>query len=163
MATIEQARATDAAAIARLAEEIWREHYTLLLGEEQVTYMLETIQSENVIRQAIESGTVYWLVKEDDELAGYVAYELRKSELFLSKYYLKQSFRGRGIGRYLFDKLKKVAIENHLPAIELTVNRENTRSIEAYRALGFHVLREHVGDIGGGYVMDDYVMQYVVS
>ncbi|WP_277631344.1 GNAT family N-acetyltransferase [Atopococcus tabaci] len=163
MAMIVQARAADAGAIAALAEEIWREHYTLLLGEDQVTYMLDTIQSEDVIRQAIESGTVYWLVKENDELIGYVAYDLRESELFLSKYYLKHSFRGRGIGRYLFDELKQVAIENRLPAIELTVNRENTRSIEAYRALGFHVLREHVGDIGGGYVMDDYVMQYVIS
>lgn len=163
MAAIHQAHTEkDAATIAQLAEEIWQEHYTSLLGKKQVAYMLDTIQSKEVIYEAIKNGTVYWIVEENEELAGYVGYYLEETSLFLSKFYLKKAQRGKGIGRQLFEELKKAAHENGKASITLTVNRENAKTIEAYRALGFHVLKEHVGDIGEGYVMDDYVMQYVL-
>lgn len=163
MATIHQATTEkDAADLAILAEEIWRDHYTPMLGEKQVSYMLETIQSKEAIYQAMQSGMSYWLVESDGEPAGYFAHEERDGALFLSKFYLKQAFRGRGLGRFMFEEVKKAAYDHHLPSITLTVNRENTATIDTYRALGFHVLKEHVGDIGQGYVMDDYVMQYVL-
>jgi len=163
MASIRQAHTEkDAATIAQMAEEIWQEHYTPLLGEEQVSYMLDTIQSKEVIYEAIQSGTVYWIVEGNEKLLGYVGYYLEETSLFLSKFYLKKGTRGKGIGRQLFDELKKAAYKNGKSSITLTVNRENTKTIETYRALGFHVLKEHVGDIGEGYVMDDYVMQYVL-
>lgn len=40
----------------------------------------------------------------------------------------------------------------------LQVNRENTGAIEFYRGAGFEVVRKAAFDIGGGFVMDDYVM-----
>ena len=43
--------------------------------------------------------------------------------------------------------------------IWLTVNRRNERAIGAYRRTGFREVRAQVTDIGGGYVMDDYVME----
>ena len=46
-----------------------------------------------------------------------------------------------------------------LKAIWLTVNRRNERAIGAYRRAGFREVRAQVTDIGGGYVMDDYVME----
>lgn len=43
--------------------------------------------------------------------------------------------------------------------IWLTVNRRNERAIGAYRRAGFREVRAQVTDIGGGYVMDDYIME----
>jgi ribosomal protein S18 acetylase RimI-like enzyme len=40
----------------------------------------------------------------------------------------------------------------------LTVNKRNTRAIAAYRRNGFTVLEAVVADIGGGFVMDDFLM-----
>jgi ribosomal protein S18 acetylase RimI-like enzyme len=38
------------------------------------------------------------------------------------------------------------------------VNRNNHNAIGAYRKHGFQVRASQVKDIGGGFVMDDYVM-----
>ncbi len=40
----------------------------------------------------------------------------------------------------------------------LQVNTKNTGAIVFYRAAGFRIVREAVFDIGGGFVMDDYLM-----
>ena len=41
----------------------------------------------------------------------------------------------------------------------LQVNKRNTKAISSYRKYGFEVRSSTVDDIGGGYVMDDYVME----
>jgi ribosomal protein S18 acetylase RimI-like enzyme len=45
----------------------------------------------------------------------------------------------------------------------LQVNKRNTGAIGFYRAAGFEVVREAVFEIGGGFVMDDYVIAKAVE
>jgi RimJ/RimL family protein N-acetyltransferase len=40
----------------------------------------------------------------------------------------------------------------------LSVNKRNTKAITAYKRNGFVIVESVVTDIGGGFVMDDYVM-----
>jgi ribosomal protein S18 acetylase RimI-like enzyme len=40
----------------------------------------------------------------------------------------------------------------------LQVNKKNAAAMAFYRSAGFEVIREAVFEIGGGFVMDDYVM-----
>lgn len=47
-----------------------------------------------------------------------------------------------------------------LPAIFLNVNRDNAQVIAIYEHLGFVRVREEKNDIGGGFFMDDYVLEY---
>jgi RimJ/RimL family protein N-acetyltransferase len=44
--------------------------------------------------------------------------------------------------------------------IWLTCNKHNTASLAAYTRMGFTRIADVVTDIGSGYVMDDYVMEY---
>ncbi len=44
-------------------------------------------------------------------------------------------------------------------AVRLNVNKHNLKSIAAYRKHGYAVIETVVAAIGGGYVMDDYVME----
>ncbi|MEG2601476.1 MAG: GNAT family N-acetyltransferase, partial [Carnobacterium sp.] len=53
-----------------------------------------------------------------------------------------------------------IACENDLLKIQLTVNKYNDKSIAAYKKMGFVTVKEQVADIGGGYIMDDFVMEY---
>jgi ribosomal protein S18 acetylase RimI-like enzyme len=41
----------------------------------------------------------------------------------------------------------------------LTVNKRNSKAIAAYQRNGFAIMDSVVVDIGGGFVMDDYVME----
>ncbi|MFN0124154.1 MAG: GNAT family N-acetyltransferase, partial [Blastocatellia bacterium] len=47
--------------------------------------------------------------------------------------------------------------------ISLCVNKRNTEAIAVYRRMGFAIRSAISVDIGGGYVMDDYVMEKRLS
>ncbi|MCL2003356.1 MAG: GNAT family N-acetyltransferase [Oscillospiraceae bacterium] len=146
------------AAAAALAGEIWTGHYTPLIGAAQVAYMLERFQSEEAIGAAIrEEGYRYYLAGD----AGYCAVKPEKDGvLFLSKLYVRKESRGQGLARRMLD----CALAEHpgTKRVRLTVNRGNADSIEAYKKMGFRVKKEIVADIGGGFVMDDYLMERAV-
>ena len=87
------------AQVAKLAEEIWNQHYLPMIGKEQVSYMLDNFQSEDAIKQQIAQG------------------------------------------------------------YQLTVNKRNFDSIAFYQKIGFKIVDCVEMDIGGGFIMDDYVME----
>ncbi len=142
--------------MSHLATGIVREYYDPLLGEAQNTYMLKKFQSPRAIEEQIEHGAQYYFVIENED-AGFFAYYLYDTCLYLSKLYLKKECRGRGFGRCVIEFLKNAALNANLPAIELNVNKYNFDTIAAYERLGFKRIRDEVNDIGEGYVMDDYV------
>lgn len=146
------------AEVARLGGEIWREHYGGLLSAEQIAYMLEKYQSERAVAaQLADGGYRYWLVFEDGRPCGYCGFVREEDRLFLSKLYLRRAVRGRGIARLALEKLKAEAAG--LRSIYLTVNKENSGSIAVYKALGFREIDAVKTDIGGGFYMDDYIME----
>ena len=89
--------------------------------------------------------------------AGYCAFKPEEAKMFLSKIYIRRAFRRHGIATALFDQVQKAS--GGKSAIYLTVNKHNSGSIEAYKKLGFAIVDQVVTDIGGGYVMDDYIME----
>ena len=50
-----------------------------------------------------------------------------------------------------------------LDKIWLTCNRGNESDLAIYKHFGFIQTREQVSDIGGGFVMDDYILEYPVK
>ncbi len=148
--------------VAGLAHEIWNQHFIPIIGKAQVDYMLEKFQSKKAISEQIENGYSYYLLKVDDNYAGYMGACPRESELFLSKLYIRASQRGKGFGRKTVEFIEELACEKGLGKITLTVNKNNTDAIKAYEQFGFTNLGAFVQDIGNGFVMDDYTMEKVV-
>ena len=145
--------------VAQLADEIWHEHYTRIIGAQQVEYMIEKFQSTEAITRQTDSGELtYFLLFLNHHAEGYMAIQLRKNELFLSKLYVRASQRGRGLAKRAIEFVKGVAAENCIKRISLTVNKENAIATQAYERLGFKNEKAVVTDIGAGYVMDDYIM-----
>ena len=150
--------------LAALAEEIWREHFTPILPAGQVDYMLEKFQSAPAMtRQLREEHYRYFFIQKDGSPIGYTGVRPEDGKLFLSKLYLRKSERGKGYAGETFSFLEDLCRREGLSAIWLTVNRHNNGPIAVYRKKGFTVIREQVADIGGGYVMDDYVMEKTVE
>jgi ribosomal protein S18 acetylase RimI-like enzyme len=146
--------------IVRLAEEIWTEHYTSIIGADQVKYMLSKFHSEDVIANQIDREKYsYFLIEGKDNFAGYIGVQSRSEELHLSKLYILSSERGLGAGKAAMNFVKDFASENGFSKISLTVNKNNTNTIAAYDKLGFVNVGDLYTDIGGGYAMDDYAME----
>ena len=149
--------------IETLAREIWKEHYTPIIGEAQVAYMLEKFQSVVAMQKQVEEGYEYFTIKEGEELVGYLAFKEEQDGLFLSKVYVHSKMRGKGLGKAAIEFVKEQVTQRGLSQIRLTVNKYNHNSIAAYLKMGFIKTRELVMDIGEGYVMDDFEMVLVVG
>ncbi len=143
-----------------LANSIWHEHYTPIIGSRQVTYMMDKFQkAEFMLQQSSLEQFQYYMVKLDDAPVGYMAYQIVKHKLFLSKLYLKKDSRGKGFSRSMLEFLDTKAKLAEANTVSLTVNKFNTGSIAAYQAMGFVIKEAVVIDIGAGFIMDDFRME----
>ncbi len=156
---IRTANASDAPLIEKLAEEIWMQHYVSIITPEQIRFMLTNYQSTAAILQDMQSGAVYDIAYTDGEPCGYSMTIPDDSGLFLSKLYMRQSCRGRGIARKMVNRIDGRAKELGASRIWLKCNKHNTGSLAAYERLGFTIAYPCVTDIGGGFVMDDYALE----
>jgi ribosomal protein S18 acetylase RimI-like enzyme len=147
------------AIVESLANEIWTEHYTPIIGRDQVDYMLARFQSRQAVEEQIAAGVLYFLLEEGHAFIGYIAVHPRSEDLFLSKIYVRSSHRSKGFGKKAVQFTETLARKKGLRKIVLTVNKNNTVAIRAYEKMGFVNTGSLVQDIGGGFVMDDYAME----
>jgi len=194
-------------AVAVLADEIWREHFTPIIGTAQVEYMLAKFQSaERIFADITENGYVYFTVSdtvgntdkdagrdtdkdkghdmendaggdtdkdkgqdaENDAggggLVGYCGVVPGEDFLLISKLYIHAGRRGRGYGRRLFDEAVELCRQEYgFDKIRLTVNKYNQKTIDAYVQMGFQTVDSVKTDIGGGFFMDDFVMELSIE
>lgn len=145
--------------MAALASEVWHEHFTPIIGQAQVEYMLSEFLSPDAIKRAVSEGYDFRLIM-DDHLCerGLIAFRLEESRVFISKFYLKKEARGQGLATAILERIKAIARANDKGAIYLTCNKNNVKSLAVYRHWGFRETDSFVKDIGKGFVMDDYVM-----
>jgi len=144
--------------VALLAQYIWREHYTPIIGAHQVQFMLKKFQSYRAIKRQIQKGAKYFLLKESDKFVGYLCFEYRAKSLFLSKLYIHPDYRGRGFARKALEFVEKRALKKRVKDIYLTVNIHNHLALKSYEKLGFRNAGRVVANIGNGFVMDDFKM-----
>lgn len=149
--------------VSAVADEIWHEHFDPIIGEAQVDYMLEKFLSPDALTEQINSGYQYYLFSYEYTFAGFAGVHKENGSLFLSKLYVHPEFRGKGIASYMFHQFIEMCKKNDLSKIWLTCNRHNTNTLEIYEHWGFRKVREEVTDIGNGYVMDDYILEYEIQ
>lgn len=147
--------------LAALASEIWHEYWVEILSPEQIDYMVENFQSKKAIdKQIAEDNYTYFYINYNAENVGYIGLSTKKDHLFLSKLYIKKDFRHKGMGTKAFEFVKDFGNNNNYDKIILTVNKYNLNTISAYKKWGFVEVDSVVTDIGNGFVMDDYIMEY---
>lgn len=141
-----------------LGDQIWTEHYSPIIGKDQVDYMLEKFQSVQAITKQIDDGYSYYLLVNKEDNIGYFSVQPRKNKLFLSKIYILKHERGKGYFTQVLKFIENLTTQLSLNEIELTVNKYNEDSISIYKSKGFNIIKSAVFDIGCGFVMDDYVL-----
>lgn len=123
--------------------------------------MLDKFQSAKAMKRQIEQeGYTYLMAVEDGIPVGYTGFKREQERMFLSKLYVKKEYRNKGISRLMFEEIRKRS--EGLKSIYLTVNKYNDRTIAIYHHMGFVQIDDVVTDIGGGFVMDDYILEFAL-
>ena len=122
--------------------------------------MLNKYQSKAALEEQQKRGYSYYKIYYNRKLAGYFAVQPHVSDqsLFISKFYVSSEFRGLRISTDALKFIEHQAKGRQLSKLYLTVNKNNTNTINIYKHKGFCVDKEVVTPIGEGYVMDDYLM-----
>ncbi len=151
-------------AVARMAHQVWNEYYVSLIGQAQVDYMVARFQSAEAMQAQIDSGYEYFEIRQEAESIGYAAirFDAADARVFISKLYVLAAHRKSGAGRRTLERIERIARDRAATHLWLTVNKGNA-SVKAYERLGFSIVDAMVVDIGGGYVMDDYKMEKLIT
>ncbi len=148
--------------IQRLAHAIWREHYPGIISSEQIEYMLREGYSFEALQREFAQGVIrYDRALLEGALVGFSAYGPHSDAdaLVLHKLYVEAAQRGRGCARKLVEAASEHALANSRNRVILRVNKRNSVAIAAYERMGFAKRESIVSDIGGGFCMDDYLME----
>jgi diamine N-acetyltransferase len=178
-ARLDAMTAADFEALARLAELIWRSHYSKIITSAQIDYMLAERYTPEKLRLYLDADDRWLMLLRTDSptgsrAVGYCSYALtddppvmkpsamKPSEMKLEQLYLLPELHGQGLGKSMLRHVEEQARARGRLTLVLQTNKRNDIAIAFYRKAGFTVREEAVFDIGGGFVMDDYVMEKVL-
>jgi ribosomal protein S18 acetylase RimI-like enzyme len=86
-----------------------------------------------------------WLIYSDEDLVGYViltyafSFEYKGRIAFLDELYIKENYRGKGIGKQTIDFIKEQASNKNIKLIYLEVENHNQNAQKLYLANDFEV------------------------
>lgn len=158
MITFQPAGKSDISLLQRLAHTIWHSHYPGIITVEQIEFMLNKMYSAVQIAKEIDEGYNWVLVFDEQQPVGFLSFNYENSKVKLNKLYILVTFHKKGIGQLALEYVKNEAKRLGANKLYLTVNKQNTKAIQAYNRAGFSIEQEVVTEIGNGYVMDDHIM-----
>ncbi|MFN3751029.1 MAG: GNAT family N-acetyltransferase [Thiobacillus sp.] len=147
-------------AVVALARTVWQSTYPALIPQAQIDAMLADRYAPERIRAQLGDPAHAWrVVLADGAPAGFAHACLDAQGVKLDKLYVHPGHQRRGLGGALLHAIEDWARARRAARLHLQVNRGNAQAIRAYEKYGFRIVEARVFDIGGGFVMDDYVME----
>lgn len=144
-----------------LAHIIWPPTFKDILIPQQIDYMLELMYTEESLKSQIDEGCKMFVIQIKHKPSGYLSIEHNKENsgrTKIHKIYLLPESQGTGAGRIIMDFASDQALKMGDKAIYLNVNKYN-QAIGFYEHYGFEKKFMEDIDIGGGYLMEDWVME----
>lgn len=154
-------RESEVPQLAALAREIWHAHYPGIISVAQIEYMLDERYSETVIREELKRQDLWWdVLLLNEKLTGYTSYFVTDMPrtIKIDKLYLHPGAQRQGYARLLIDHVAARMTAHGCKRLTLAVNRHNKTAIAAYLKYGFEITETSLRTIGGGFLMDDYIM-----
>ena len=163
MKKITQAIKEEAHLIHELVHQIYPPTYKHILSDDQIQFMLEKNYTISSLYEAMDSGQDFFLIWDDqDNPVGFMAVKSNMQDVLrIEKLYLLPETQGKGFGSEFIAFAEGIAINSKKSILELNVNRGN-HAYYFYLKKGFKVIQE-VDIPYYGYILDDYVMQKVIS
>ncbi len=159
-ATIDRMAPHEVDAVSTLARVVWQATYPSLIPQAQIDAMLADRYAPARMREQLDDPRHAWRVaRQAGAVVGFAHAVLEDAGCKLDKLYVHPGRQRRGIGAALLAAIEDWARTQQAPRLRLQVNRGNVQAIHAYEKYGFRIVESRVFDIGGGFVMDDHVME----
>lgn len=157
--SLHKASDSDIMLIRELSLQVWPQTYASILSPEQVQYMMNLMYSEAALHKQLHDDHHFFIVYNAGIPIGFASYSEIEPYVFkLHKIYILPLHQGRGTGRFVLEQILDRVKAEGATALRLNVNRHNP-ALSFYKKLGFEIIKEEDIDIGGGYFMNDYVME----
>ena len=156
-------RDADLDELCRMAEGVWRTHYAAIISMEQINYMLARQYTPELLKRDMAAKSIRFTgAFADGKMVGFAGFgpEPGVPEWKLHKLYILPEFQRCGIGQRLMRDAADAAAAHGAEFLVLNVNKRNAHALAAYRKFGFRRRTSVKVDIGGGFVMDDDVLEY---
>lgn len=93
--------------------------------------------SEKTLREALNSGTDFFIAQKGEKVIGYVGISTVLDEGYITNIAVTQSERKKGVGTALLERVFAHAKDNSLSFVSLEVRESNQNAISLYETLGF--------------------------
>lgn len=147
---LEIRKSTDAATIARLNEPVQTLHHTMY-PDIFKPFELNAV-TEYFEQSMLTPNAHFYICLDDSEPIGYIWFdEVRRLEnafshakhmLYVNQVSVNESYRGKGVGRKLFEAALEYAAEHDVKKIALDYWSKNDHAREVYKRYGFEIGRE---------------------
>jgi len=162
MITLRKAKEQDIGIIRDIAVATWPSTYLDIIGQQQIDYMLEKMYNKGELLKQFLEGHIFLIAEENQNqygFAGYSIINLEEKIYKLHKLYVLPSAHGKGVGKLLINEVFNQVKNAGASALQLNVNKHNNAK-DFYLKGGFAIKDSIKLDIGEGFYMDDYVMEY---
>ena len=132
-----------------------------MFDRQNLAKLIEGAQSKRAIKNQLIDGYHYFSIEKNKDRIGYFAYQKDQdnNSVFLSKLYLHENQRGKGIGRKVLQHLEKLCRDHDINKLVLTVYHKNINSIMVYEKWGFLNLGLIKRSFEDGFVFEDIKME----
>ncbi len=135
--------------------ETWKNTYTFIPEEDILTHF-EKHYSEDRLIEILNDPFSKGIIAEVNSVpAGWLKLfeDLINKKFFVSSLYVLPEYQGFGLGKKLLNEAYRIAKEKHFPKVWLGVMKQNVKSLDWYKNLGFVFDEEEPFQMGKTQVM----------
>ena len=159
MLTFKPIKDDDLSDLAALSRGIWTDSFSEFLPPEQVEYMKAQYHTEDSLRDLMKrKGQRYYYIISGTAIAGYFVLSPHGDSLAIA-IFITREFRGKGLGKQALKRIYKMCKEEGYRKVLVAVNKNNAPAVKAFTRSGLKIVGTRVTDVGGGFVMSDYLME----
>jgi N-acetylglutamate synthase-like GNAT family acetyltransferase len=160
---IREASKNDIATIRQIATITWPDAYGTYISMAQLNYMLDMMYSDDSLLNQINKGHQFYIAEHDSEAIGFASVSKEDDNACkLNKLYVLPTAQKTGAGKSLLLQTIAYATSCKANCLYLQVNKQNNAQ-HFYSKHGFNIREASILEIGGGYIMDDYIMELALT
>lgn len=154
---IRRATPNDIEGIRTVAGASWESDYPFLTRE-SLHQGIDEWYTHNRIQRALSNPSTLILVAEEDGRPvgfSHVWANFRRGEGNILRLYVHPQYRGRGIGRSLYDESAATLASEGIVRLRAETLAENALGNDFYRSLGFAKISEQWTNVGGSWLLEN--------